>query len=148
MGWVSASVTPTINLSNGNRWQGQFINSTKCEKKKNKKLTHSKKIIIINWLLKLITWVWLMWLWGQVNVISPFECRQLKLILTKIAHSCRTRSVCLKALFQVRWFVKLNQNLFFIIFAQLGLRTDVKKLRKHNCLAFPSASLLCWHHDG
>lgn len=39
----------------------------------------------------------------QVSVISPFECRQLKLILTKIAHSCRTRSVCLKALFEVRW---------------------------------------------
>lgn len=38
----------------------------------------------------------------QVNVFSSFECRQLKLILTKIAHSCQTRSVCLKALFEVR----------------------------------------------
>lgn len=37
----------------------------------------------------------------HVNVISPYELGQLNLILTKMAHSLRTRAICLKPLFQV-----------------------------------------------
>jgi hypothetical protein len=37
----------------------------------------------------------------QVNVLSPFELRQLNLIVTKIALSCRLREVHLEPLFKV-----------------------------------------------
>lgn len=37
----------------------------------------------------------------HVNVLSPFELRQLTLILTKIAWSCRLREVHLEPLFKV-----------------------------------------------
>lgn len=43
----------------------------------------------------------------HVNVLSPFELRQLELILTKIALSCRLREVHLEPLFKVRMVLNL-----------------------------------------
>lgn len=38
---------------------------------------------------------------GHVNVLTPFESRQLDLILTKIAYLCRLREVLLEPYFKV-----------------------------------------------
>lgn len=38
---------------------------------------------------------------GHVNVLTPFESRQLDVILTKIAHLCRLRDVFLEPYFKV-----------------------------------------------